>query len=135
MQDTIPFLNTVISKAEADALNPLVLAFVGDSVQQLYVRTRLALNSQKKAGALHNLATLEIKAPAQADAAERLMPFLTEEETAVFRRARNAHYTTSAKNATIGDYKKASGFEALLGWLYLTGAHDRLNELLSMILK
>ena len=58
MQDTIPFLNTVISKAEADALNPLVLAFVGDSVQQLYVRTRLALNSQKKAGELHKLATL-----------------------------------------------------------------------------
>ena len=64
MQDTIPFLTTIITKAEADEMNPLVLAFVGDSVQQLYVRTRLAISSDKKSGALHKLATKEIKAEA-----------------------------------------------------------------------
>ena len=122
MQDTIPFLTTIITKAEADEMNPLVLAFVGDSVQQLYVRT----------GALHKLATKEIKAEAQADKIEKLLPCLFEEEIAVYKRARNAHYSSSAKNASIGDYKKASGFEALLGYLYLTGNHDRLNELLSI---
>ena len=132
MQDTIPFLTTIITKAEADEMNPLVLAFVGDSVQQLYVRTRLALSSDKKSGALHKLATKEIKAEAQADKIEKLLPCLSEEEVAVYKRARNAHYSSSAKNASIGDYEKASGFEALLGYLYLTGKHDRLNELLSI---
>ena len=129
MQDTIPFLTTIITKAEADEMNPLVLAFVGDSV---HVRTRLALSSDKKSGALHKLATKEIKAEAQADKIEKLLPCLSEEEVAVYKRARNAHYSSSAKNASIGDYKKASGFEALLGYLYLTGKHDRLNELLSI---
>lgn len=107
MQDTIPFLTTIITKAEADEMNPLVLAFVGDSVQQLYVRTRLAISSDKKSGALHKLATKEIKAEAQADKIEKLLPCLSEEEVAVYKRARNAHYSSSAKNASIGDYKKS----------------------------
>ena len=93
---------------------------------------RLAISSDKKSGALHKLATNEIKAEAQADKIEKLLPCLFEEEVAVYKRARNAHYSSSAKNASIGDYKKASGFEALLGYLYLTGKHDRLNELLSI---
>ena len=75
MQDTIPFLTTIITKAEADEMNPLVLAFVGDSVQQLYVRTRLALSSDKKSGALHQLATKEIKAEAQADIDRKSVAF------------------------------------------------------------
>lgn len=87
---------------------------------------------RQKSGALHKLATKEIKAEAQADKIEKLLPCLSEEEVAVYKRARNAHYSSSAKNASIGDYKKASGFEALLGYLYLTGKHDRLNELLSI---
>lgn len=132
MQDNIPILRHTVSEAEAVSLNPLVLAFVGDTVQQLYVRTKLALNSQKKAGELHKLAVLEVKAVAQAEIVEKLLPLFTEEETDIFKRARNTHYNTSAKNASIGEYKKASGFEAVLGYLYLTGKHERLETLLSV---
>ncbi len=132
MQDYIPFLKNTISETEAAALNPLVLAFVGDSVQQLYVRTKLALGCDKKAGELHKLAVKEVKAEAQAEIVEKLLPIFTPEETDIFKRTRNTHYNTSAKNASIGDYKKASGFEAVLGYLYLTGKHERLEELLKI---
>lgn len=130
MADNIPVLTNIISEREASSLNPLVLAFVGDGVQQLYVRTKLVIGSSKKTGELHRLASREIKAAAQADALEKLLPLFTAEETAVYKRARNTHYSTAAKNATLADYKKASGFEAVLGYLYLTGKHDRLSLLL-----
>lgn len=131
MKDNIPVNANPVSEAEAQDINPLVLAFVGDTVQQLYVRTKLALGCRKKSGELHKMATGEIKAVAQADIMDKLLPLLTDEETAVFKRARNAHYTTSAKNASIADYKKASGFEAVVGYLYLTGRHERLETLLT----
>jgi Uncharacterized protein conserved in bacteria len=132
LNDTIPVLNSVMSTADARSLNPLVLAFVGDSVQQLYVRTKLVESSSGKSGALHKLAVKEIKAVAQAEALERLLPLFTEEETAVYKRARNSKANTTAKNASVADYKKASGFEAVLGFLYLSGQHERLAFLLNV---
>lgn len=129
--DNIPILQSTISKDEARNLNPLVLAFIGDSVQQLYVRTKLVVGSTKKTGELHKLAIKEIKAVAQADIVEHLLPYFNEEEVAIYKRARNSKANTTAKNASIAEYKKASGFEAVLGYLYLTGQHNRLNELLT----
>lgn len=129
MKDSVPFFENPISEDDVQKLNPLVLAFVGDAVQQLYVRTRLCTTCQKKAGELHKLAIQEIKATAQADFMDKLLPYLNENEMAIFKRARNTHYTTAAKNASIADYKKASGFEAVIGYLYLTGKHDRLDQI------
>lgn len=111
-------------------MNPIVLAFVGDSVQQLYVRTKLSLLHTDKSGSLHKMAVLEVKATAQAQAADTLLPLLTEEEAAVYRRGRNGKTPSVAKNASVGDYHKASGLESLFGYLYLTGKTERLAGLL-----
>lgn len=111
-------------------LNPLVLAFVGDAVQTLYVRETLAKTSDYKAGQLHHLTAEKIKSHAQADQIDKLMPLLNDDEKEIFRRGRNAHQRTTAKNSTIADYKKASGLEAVFGYLYLSGQYDRLKTLL-----
>lgn len=132
MIDYLPKHEGVLTEHDILALNPLVLAFIGDAVQQLMVRTRLAATSTSKAGELHKLATAEIKAPAQAIVMDRLMPHLTEAEHDVYRRTRNTKMNTVAKNASIADYKKASGYEAVIGYLYLLGRNERLQELVEL---
>lgn len=129
--DNIPILKSTITVDQARNLNPLVLAFIGDSVQQLYVRTKLVVGSTKKTGELHKLAIKEIKAEAQADIVNHLLPHFNEEELNIYKRARNSKANTVAKNASIADYKRASGFEAVIGYLYLTGQHERLYKLLT----
>lgn len=119
-----------ITPEEAKLMNPLVLAFVGDAVHSMFVRHKLAVSSDAKAHMLHILAAGEVNATAQAERATFLEHFLSEEEKEVFRRGRNAKQHTVAKNAALADYKKASGFEALLGYLYLIGREDRIKELL-----
>jgi ribonuclease-3 family protein len=126
----IPLFEDPISETRAEQLNPLVLAFIGDSVQTLYVRTRLAGNSDMKTGELQRLTAKEINATRQSQAAMNVMDEFTEAELAVFKRARNSHAATAAKNATIVDYKKASGYEAVIGYLYLTGQSERLKYIL-----
>jgi len=113
--------------------NPQVLAFVGDAVHTLYVREYVARKHQGKANDLHAVATKYIKASGQSEMVERLMPMLTDDELDVFRRARNYKTNNIAKHATVGDYKRATGFEAVLGYLYLTGNKDRLNEILKLV--
>lgn len=127
--DYMPMGNAPISESEARQMNPLVLAFVGDSVHHLAVRTRLACNSDAKSGELHKLATSEVKATAQANMFGRIEGMLGEDEMAIYKRARNSKVHTMAKHATCMEYKCASGFEALIGYLYLTGKHDRLVEI------
>ena len=109
----------------------LSLAYVGDAVHSLFVRERLAEGVQFKPDALHQLASAEVKAAAQARLAEILLPIFTEMETSVYLRGRNAKAHHKAKNQTIGDYRKATGLEAVLGYLYLTGQRDRIVELLT----
>lgn len=133
MKGYLPIARPYLTDKEILELNPLVLAFVGDSVQQLMVRTKLACNTTAKAGELHKLQAEQIKASAQAKYMDEIMSILTEEEIAVFKRARNSHMNTIAKNATIADYKKASGFEAVIGYLYLLGRNERLQELFEKI--
>lgn len=133
--DYMPINNTPITDAEARQMNPLVLAFVGDSVHHLAVRTRLACNSDSKAGELHKAATSEVKATAQAGMFGRIVKMLNDDEISIYKRARNSKVHTMAKHATCMEYKCASGFEALIGYLYLTGNHDRLKEIYAVAIE
>jgi ribonuclease-3 family protein len=119
-----------ISQDEALKLHPMTLAFIGDAVQSLYARTRISLTSSSKTGILHKEVTKVVKAVAQAQVAESLLPLFDEVEADVFRRARNCHIQTSAKHADRSEYRRASGFEAVLGYLYITGNNERLFNFL-----
>ena len=116
---------------QAKMLSPLSLAFVGDAVYTLYARSKVIQHSDAKNGALHTEATKLVKASGQAEIADAILGLLTEEEMGVFKRARNSKTNSVAKNASIGDYKKATGFEALVGFLYLTGQDERLKFLIN----
>lgn len=122
----------MLTPGEARLKSPLALAFLGDTVWDLLVRRDLLL-SDMKAGALHRRAIAQVNAGAQARASQLLEPALTEEEREVFRRGRNAHAQHEApKNQDPADYSRASGLEALFGYLYLTGNLKRICELFDM---
>ena len=108
-------------------------AYVGDAVQSLYVRHQLAVSSDFKAGDLHRMVSSRVNAHEQANLAENLFDRLTEVEQSVYLRGRNSKSHHKAKNQSGADYRKATGFEAVLGYLYLTGATDRIHELLGEI--
>ncbi len=112
---------------------PLSLAFLGDAVFGLLVREHLLLAAERPVGQLHTLSTKLVNAGAQAHAAKRLQPLLTEAERDVYRRGRNAHPGHTPKNQSEGDYHSATGLEALFGWLYLRGEHDRLRTLFDAV--
>ena len=122
----------VTESFDAKMLGALDLAFVGDSVYGLLVREHLARQGSRPVGELHRMAVEFVNASAQASAYEALRPLLTEQEEAVFRRGRNggAH---PPKNADPGDYAKATGLEALFGWLYLSGQEERARALFQTI--
>ena len=111
---------------------PLALAFVGDGVYELYVRTRLMHKGSLQANKLHRLAIQYVKAGAQAVSVRAILDKLSEEESAVYRRGRNAKSATVPKNADVAEYRMATGFEALLGYLYLSGHSERLQEIMEL---
>ena len=111
---------------------PLTLAIIGDSVYDLYIRTRLSEGGSLPTNTIHKTATSYVKAAAQAKSAHAILDSLTEDELAVYKRGRNAHSATVPKNASVSDYRVATGFEALLGYLFLKDESDRLGEILSM---
>lgn len=115
-------------------LGPLVLAYIGDTVFDLYVRSQLVLTTGLTAHGLHLAAAKRVCASAQAEAYRRIEGVLTDDEAAVYRRGRNGHMGTIPKNASIADYRSATGLEAVVGWLYLKGDDARLNELMRLIL-
>ena len=108
------------------AYSPLTLAYIGDAVYDLVIRSVVVERGNRAANDLHKRTTRYVKAEAQAKMIMALQEELTDEEEADFKRGRNAKSYTSAKNATIGDYRKATGFEALIGFLYLTEQTDRM---------
>lgn len=120
---------------DARLLAPLTLAFIGDTVYDLYVRTWLLDTMDATPHGLHLAAAKHVCAAAQARAFRRIEPILTPEEQGVFKRGRNAHSGTVPKNASITDYHAASGLEALIGYLYLTGDETRLSELMAEALR
>ncbi len=124
-------IDEVMSKEKADNLNAVVLAFVGDAVYSLFVRERLTFFTDYKSGELNTLAVKEVNASAQANFYKEIEHLLTKEELAVFKRGRNAKKSTRSKSASVSEYNISTGFEALLGYLYLTGNKERLNYILN----
>lgn len=108
-------------------LSPLALAFVGDGVYSLMVRERLLCEANRPVNDLHRQSVRDVRAEAQAAAMGRILEHLTEEEEAVFKRGRNAHTARSG-----ADYHRATGLEALFGYLYLAGRIDRVRELFAL---
>ena len=128
---SLPLNGNPMTTKQARELNPLVLAYVGDGVHTLYVRLQELGKTTGKADKLHKAVTARVKAEAQANSMQAIIDELTEDESDIFHRARNAHTHSMAKNATVSDYRLATGFKALIGYLYLTGQHDRLEYLLT----
>ena len=124
--------NEILPADKVRNMNPVVLAFVGDAVYTLYVREKVVSSGDYKTGALNKMAAQTVCASAQARLAEQISTFFTEAENDVFRRARNEKKTSRAKNASVADYNASTGFEAVIGYLYLTGNYARLDELLAL---
>lgn len=112
-----------------------VMAYIGDAVYELAVRKALAARFRGKSGELHRRCVRLVKAAAQADVARRLFTDLSEEEESVFRRGRNSAPGSQPKHAAPVDYRVATGLEALIGWLHLSGRSDRIDELMLRILE
>lgn len=110
-------------------ISMLGLAHIGDGVYELLTRTMLCSDGNKKVTELHKKSVAIVNAPAQAAAMERLMPHLTADELAIYKRGRNAKVNSVPQKADIGQYHAATGLEALFGWLYLQGRTERINDL------
>jgi len=120
------------SKDEARMLNPLQLAIIGDAVFEIFVRNYvLTQNTALSANKIHVKAIGYVKAKSQSNIMHEIEGFLNEEEEAVYKRGRNAKSPTVPKNAEVRDYRMATGFEALVGYLYLTGNKERLEFIFS----
>lgn len=124
-----------LKNVDIKTYSPLTLAFMGDCVFDLYIRSILVGNGNRGVNGLHKDKSNLVKAQTQAQMAEFMQDILLEDEKEIYRRGRNAKTASSAKNADISDYHKATGFEALLGYLYLQGKDERLLELVSYALE
>ena len=123
-------LSTELTAAiKPNAVHPIVLAYVGDAVFSLAVRVMLTMREQDRVGVLHDVGARFVSARLQAKAYEALVPYLTEEEADIARRARNAK-STVPKSASVSEYRHSTALEALVGWLYLSGRQERLMTLM-----
>ena len=117
------------------AISSIGLAHLGDGVYELLVRTWLCAQGKATGRGLHRAAVALVRAPAQAERAERILPLLTEEELAVFKRGRNAHVQTVPRSASRADYLRATALECMLGYLYLQGRRERINQLFAAMME
>lgn len=131
----IPEFRSKMTEDEAGNYSPLVLAFLGDAVYELVIRTSLVKEANEPVNKLNKKKSALVKAERQSAMIEGFAGELTPREESVLRRGRNAKSYTSAKNASIQDYRRATGFEALMGYLYLTGQEDRMLDLIRKGLK
>lgn len=134
MEKGLNFLKEMFELEDTDirTYSPLTLAYIGDAIYELVIRTILVEKGNTQVNKLHQRASRLVKASAQSAMIEKLKPCLTEEEMNVFKRGRNAKSFTMAKNATMSDYRRATGFEALMGYLYMTEQWDRMLELIKI---
>ncbi len=134
MEESIKYLKEQFALPEVDvhAYSPLVLAYIGDGIYELLIRTILVSRGNCHTSVLHKRASAYVKASAQAAMAFAIREELTEEERAVYKRGRNANTATMAKHATVHDYRHATGFEALMGYLYLTDQMERMIDLIKL---
>lgn len=114
---------------EPSQLSPLVLAYIGDSIYDLVIKTWVIEQGNMQVNKLNKKTSSIVKAESQSAMIGVIEPMLSEHEEAVYKRGRNTKSYTSAKNASIGDYRRATGFEALMGYLYLSGQYERMMEL------
>ena len=123
-----------LKSVDADSYSPLTLAYIGDCVYELTIRTLLVNKGNAPVNKLNKKASELAKAPTQSRMISMLVEneLLTEAELAVYRRGRNAKSFSTAKNATVSDYRRATGFEALIGWLYLKGESERVLEIITL---
>ncbi|MDE6931068.1 MAG: ribonuclease III [Oscillospiraceae bacterium] len=129
------YFNVRLPDDEIRAISSIGLAHLGDGVYELLVRAWLCAHGRATGKGLHRAAVELVKAPAQAERAERILPLLTEEEAAVYKRGRNAHVHTVPHSASRADYLKATALECLLGDLYLRGRRERINELFTIMME
>ncbi len=134
MEESLSLLDKIKKTFDCDNVDvrmysPLTLAFMGDCVFEIVIRSIVVVRGNRQAGSLHKTKSSVVNAKVQARMIEALMEELTEEERAVYKRGRNAKPHTVAKNASVNDYRKATGLEALFGYLYLSGQEDRILEL------
>ncbi len=134
MEESIKYLKEQfgLPKVDIRTYSPQVLAYIGDGIYELLIRTVLVGQGNRQANVLHKKASHYVKASAQAEMIRSVLEELTEEEHQVYKRGRNAKTFTMAKNATMGEYRHATGFEALMGYLYLTGQMSRMVDLVKM---
>lgn len=134
MEESIKYLKEQFGLGDVDirTYSPLVLAYIGDGIYELIIRTILVSKGNCQANVLHKKASSHVKASAQAAMITALQDELTEEEMHIFKRGRNAKAVTMAKNATMHDYRYATGFEALMGYLYMTNQMERMIDLVKM---
>jgi ribonuclease-3 family protein len=118
-----------VDKEQIGTISNLGLAYLGDSVFEIMVRSWLCLHGKLTSGRLHKAALNYVTAPAQAAMTEKMLPLLSEEELEVFRRGRNSKPNSIPKAAKREEYQSATALEALFGWLYLKGETERLNTL------
>lgn len=118
---------------DAAQYSPLALAFLGDCIYERQVRERILLEANRPARQLHEAAVSRVRAAYQAKAVDHILPLLTEEEADIFRRGRNATGISVPRHATPADYRKATGLEALFGYLHLCGCAARISEIFSVI--
>lgn len=132
MEKSIDFLREQFELENRDikTYSPLTLAYIGDGVYEIVIRTILVSKGNCPPNKLHKRASALVKAGAQSAMMEVIEPLLQQEEEAVYKRGRNAKSYTMAKNATMADYRRATGFEALMGYLYLDGREERMIELI-----
>ena len=116
-------------KIDLKTTSTAALAYLGDSVLEVCVRRHLVHKGLATSAHLNSEALKYVRASAQSEAVKRIIPMLNEEEAAVFRRGRNVGHTSTPKSASVSEYRMATGMEALFGWLYLSGAHERIDEL------
>jgi len=121
----------LLSETEALQMNPVALAFLGDAVYSLWVRERLVKNGAGDIASYQRFASTVESARGQNGLLERILPLFTERETEIFKRGRNAKKATKSKSASVAEYNRSTGLEAVLGFLYLTGNYARVDELLS----
>lgn len=120
-----------MQKQEVLKIHPVTLAFVGDAVYSLYVREKLVKAGEDKPGVYQKAASAAVSARGQNELLKKIEPLFTEEEAEIFRRARNSRKNSKAKNATAAEYNRSTGFEAVVGYLYLTENIPRIEEILS----
>lgn len=125
----------IVTEAALNSMGVLALAHMGDAVYELLVRRELCRSGGCTAGELHRRTIGYVSAAAQARAAKRLLPELTGEEAAVYRRGRNAHSHAAPRNVSEAEYHAATGLEALFGWLYLREDNARIEELFALIME